>query len=73
MTKNPPSTPASREVLPIPGTHYVLLPDNRIARLLTPVKKSGKEYLAIYVDKKRTDIAVDAIVEATLAGKSFTS
>jgi hypothetical protein len=72
MTKKPtPSTP-HRDILAFPGTDYVLLPDDRVARLLTPTEKSGKKYLALYIEKKRRDFSVEAVVEATTAGKPLT-
>jgi len=73
MTKKPSTIPADRPVLPIPGTRYVLLPDNRIASLLTATKKSGKEYFALYIDKKRKDYSADVVIEATVNGKSLSS
>lgn len=73
MTKKPTAPTAERAVLPIPGTRYVLLPDNRIASLLTATKKSGKEYFALYIDKKRKDYSADVVIEATIAGKSLSS
>ena len=73
MTKKLPTPSAERPVLPIPGTRYVLLPDNRIASLLTATKKSGKEYFALYIDKKRKDYSAEVVIEATVAGKPLSS
>jgi hypothetical protein len=72
MTKKLPNSTADRPVLPIPGTRYVLLPDNRIASVLTPTKKSGKDYFALYIDKKRKDYSAEVVIEATIAGKALT-
>ena len=72
MTKKLPTIPADRPVLPIPGTRYVLLPDNRIASVLTPTKKSGKDYFALYIDKKRKDYSAEVVIEATVNGKALT-
>jgi hypothetical protein len=73
MTKKLPIPSADRPVLPIPGTRYVLLPDNRIASLLTPTKKSGKDYFALYIDKKRKDYSAEVVIEATVNGKPLSS
>ena len=69
MTKTIPSPQPSRGILQIVGTDYVLLPDDRIARLITKSTKSGKDYVALYVDKKRGDYSLESVVAATVAGK----
>jgi hypothetical protein len=73
MNKFIPQSHPCRDVLQIVGTDYVLLPDNRIARLITKSTKSGKDYVALYVDKKRGDYSLESVVAATVAGKPLGS
>lgn len=73
MTKKPTTPTPSRDILQIVGTDYILLPDDRVARLLTPTKKSGKAYFALYIEKKRRDFSAESVIEATVAGKPLSA
>jgi hypothetical protein len=49
------------EVRLIPGTQYILLPDNKVARLLTPtVRPSGDNY-NLRIDGRTRQFTLDAI------------
>jgi hypothetical protein len=49
------------EIRLIPGTQYILLPDNKIARLLTPtVRPSGDNY-NLRIDGRTRQFTLDAI------------
>ena len=49
------------EVRIIPGTQYILLPDNKVARLLTPtVRPSGDNY-NLRIDGRTRQFTLDAI------------
>lgn len=49
------------EVRLIPGTQYILLPDNKVARLLTPtVRPSGENY-NLRIDGRTRQFTLDAI------------
>lgn len=59
MKKNTLNTVA--EVRVIPGTQYILLPDNKVARLLTPtVRPSGDNY-NLRIDGRTRQFTLDAI------------
>ena len=59
MKKNTLNTIA--EVRLIPGTQYILLPDNKVARLLTPtVRPSGDNY-NLRIDGRTRQFTLDAI------------
>ena len=59
MKKNTLNTVA--EVRLIPGTQYILLPDNKVARLLTPtVRPSGENY-NLRIDGRTRQFTLDAI------------
>ncbi len=59
MKKNTLNTVA--EVRLIPGTQYILLPDNKVARLLTPtVRPSGDNY-NLRIDGRTRQFTLDAI------------
>lgn len=49
------------EVRVIPGTQYILLPDNKVARLLTPtVRPSGDNY-NLRIDGRTRQFTLEAI------------
>lgn len=49
------------EVRLIPGTQYILLPDNKVARLLTPtVRPSGDNY-NLRIDGRTRQFTLEAI------------
>ena len=49
------------EIRLIPGTQYILLPDNKVARLLTPtVRPSGDNY-NLRIDGRTRQFTLDAI------------
>jgi hypothetical protein len=49
------------EIRVIPGTQYILLPDNKVARLLTPtVRPSGDNY-NLRIDGRTRQFTLDAI------------
>lgn len=59
MKKNTLNTVA--EVRVIPGTQYILLPDNKVARLLTPtVRPSGDNY-NLRIDGRTRQFTLEAI------------
>ena len=59
MKKNTLNTVA--EVRLIPGTQYILLPDNKVARLLTPtVRPSGDNY-NLRIDGRTRQFTLEAI------------
>ena len=47
MKKNLPNP--SAEIRVIPKTQYILLPDNKVARLLTPTVRNGVTYYNLFV------------------------
>lgn len=49
------------EIRVIPGTQYILLPDNKVARLLTPtVRPSGDNY-NLRIDGRTRQFTMEAI------------
>lgn len=49
------------EIRVIPGTQYILLPDNKVARLLTPtVRPSGDNY-NLRIDGRTRQFTLEAI------------
>jgi hypothetical protein len=55
------------EIRVIPGTQYILLPDNKVARLLTPtVRPSGDNY-NLRIDGRTRQFTLEAI-KAIIAG-----
>ena len=49
------------EIRLIPGTQYILLPDNKVARLLTPtIRPSGDNY-NLRIDGRTRQFTLDAI------------
>jgi len=64
MQKKLPCPSACRDILPLVGTDYILLPDNRVARLLTPSTKSGVLYFNLYVSKERKTVSIDKVVKS---------
>jgi len=59
MKKNLPTSTA--EIRVIPKTQYILLPDNKVARLLTPtVRPSGDNY-NLRIDGRTRQFTLDAI------------
>ena len=54
------------EIRLIPGTQYILLPDNKVARLLTPTVRNGVTYYNLFVpDYTRMSLAdIEATIKA---------
>ena len=48
--------------IPVPGTSYVILPDNRLARLLKVSVYNGKEYYNPIIDGDLKRIARDEML-----------
>ena len=64
MKKNLPNP--SAEIRVIPKTQYILLPDNKVARLLTPTIRNGVTYYNLFVpDYTRMSLAdIEATIKA---------
>lgn len=59
MKKNIPN--ATAEIRVIPKTQYILLPDNKVARLLTPtIRPSGDNY-NLRIDGRTRQFTLEAI------------
>jgi len=63
MTKKLPCTHACRDIVAIPGTKYIILPDQTVARLLKPTLASGKTYYNLMMNDKLQSISVEKLVE----------
>jgi hypothetical protein len=50
MNKKLNKTPASKDIVRIPGTKYIVLPDNTVARLLTPRTVHGTTYFNLFLN-----------------------
>lgn len=61
MKKKLPSETPSREVSGVLDTAYVVLPDDRVARLLTSTVQNGKLHYNIFIDGAYTRLTVDAL------------
>lgn len=61
MNKKLPKQIACKEIVKIPGTKYVVLPDDTVARLLTPRTVHGKTYFNLWVNKGYETIQVDKL------------
>lgn len=62
MKKNLTSVP---EVVAISSTQYVVLPDGRVARLLTPTIRNGQTFYNLFIDGKYTRTTVAAVLESS--------
>jgi hypothetical protein len=58
MNKKLPKSTASKDIVRIPGTKYIILPDNTVARLLTPRTVHGTTYFNLFLNGKYTTTAV---------------
>lgn len=61
MKKNLTSVP---EVVAIADSSYVVLPDGRVARLLTPTIRNGQTFYNLFIDGKYTRTTVAAVLES---------
>jgi hypothetical protein len=61
MKKDIPCDQPCRDISRIPGTRYVILPDNTVARLLTPRTISGTTYFNLFINKEYTTVAVSKL------------
>jgi hypothetical protein len=61
--KKPKPTPLTADavVKQIPGTKYVILPDNTVARRLTSRTVCGKVYFNLIIDDKYLTVSVDKL------------
>jgi hypothetical protein len=66
MTKAPNQIPFPDALNIIPGTMYVILPGNRVARLMTPTVKGDKRYYNLFLGKEKEYTRIDAEVLDTL-------
>lgn len=60
MTKPPTTIPSPDALNVIPGTMYVILPGNRVARLMTPTLKGDKRYYNLFLGKDKEYTRIDA-------------
>lgn len=51
------------EVKQISGTNYIILPDNRVARLLKPMTQNGQVFYNMIIDGKYERWSVDKLSE----------
>ena len=67
--KKPKPSPLSAEtvVKPIPGTKYVILPDNTVARRLTSRTVCGKVYFNLIIDDKYLTVSVEKLADLLAA------
>lgn len=62
MLKKKPTTPAEVVAIrEVPGTSYVILPGNRLARLLKISVYHGKQYYNPIIDGTLTRVSVDEL------------
>ena len=66
MTKAPTPIPTPDTLSVIPGTMYVILPGNRVARLMTPTVKGDKRYYNLFLGKEKEYTRIDAEALDTL-------
>lgn len=66
MTKAPNQIPFQDALNIIPGTMYVILPGNRVARLMTPTVKGDKRYYNLFLGKEKEYTRIDAEALDTL-------
>lgn len=66
MTKAPTPIPTPDTLNVIPGTMYVILPGNRVARLMTPTVKGDKRYYNLFLGKEKEYTRIDAEALDTL-------
>jgi len=66
MTKAPNQIPFPDALNIIPGTMYVILPGNRVARLMTPTVKGDKRYYNLFLGKEKEYTRIDAEALDTL-------
>jgi hypothetical protein len=61
MKKKLPCSQPCRDVSNVLDTAYVVLPDDRVARLLKPTLQNGKNCYNIFIDGEYTRLTVDAL------------
>ena len=61
MNKKLPKATACKDIVSIPGTKYIILPDNTVARLLTPRTVHGTTYFNLFLNGKYTTTQVDKL------------
>jgi hypothetical protein len=52
-----------KDIIPIVGTKYIILPDNTVAKRLKSRNVHGTTYFYLWINKKFTTIAVDKLRE----------
>ena len=58
MNKKLTTPTAAKDIVRIPGTKYIILPDNTVARLLTPRTVHGTTYFNLFLNGKYTTTAI---------------
>ena len=59
MKKKLPCTHPCRDIAPVLDTAYVVLPDDRVARLLKPTLQNGKTCYNVFLDGEYTRLNID--------------
>jgi hypothetical protein len=65
LKKKPTTTPEVAAIREVPGTSYVILPGNRLARLLKVSVYNGKEYYNPIINGTLTRVSVDDLDKLT--------
>jgi hypothetical protein len=61
LKKKPTTIPEVAAIREVPGTSYVILPGNRLARLLKVSTYHGKQYYNPIIDGTLTRVSVDEL------------
>jgi hypothetical protein len=58
---NPSNAPEMKAYAVIPGTHYILLPDGRVAKPLTPTIKAAGPAYNLVIDGKTRQVSLSVL------------